>query len=101
MFERPDHPLAARLQEAGVAAGPFDDEPDASASSRALVADPSSARVVELARAGARVLAGAATLPDDLTAAHGAPLIRRGAASFGAVIGVMARLRGPDGCPWD
>ncbi|MDQ4125622.1 MAG: hypothetical protein M3134_08490, partial [Actinomycetota bacterium] len=32
VFERPDHPLAERLRAAGVTAGPFDDEPDASSS---------------------------------------------------------------------
>lgn len=101
VFERPDHPLAERLRAAGVAAGPFDDEPDAGRAGWALVADPGSPRVVELARAGAVVTSGAAPAPDALTAAHGASFGRRAGASLGRVALVMARLRGVDGCPWD
>ncbi|CAN5604829.1 hypothetical protein BH24ACT26_BH24ACT26_15010 [soil metagenome] len=101
LFERPDHPLAARLGAAGVAAGPFDDEPDALRVGWALVADPGSKRVLELARAGARVTAGAARAPDALTAAHAAPSIRRAASALGSLVAVMARLRSDDGCPWD
>jgi MazG family protein len=101
LFERPDHPLAARLRDAGVAAGPFDDDPVADRDGWALVADPTSPRVIELARAGANVTSGRALSPDALTAAHGAYLARRGAASLGALALVMARLRSDDGCPWD
>lgn len=101
LFERPDHPLVERLRAAGVAAAPFDDEPDASAAGCALVADPDSPRIVELARAGATVTSGPAPAPDPLTAAHGARAGRRAGASLGALALVMARLRGPDGCPWD
>ena len=101
VFEHPDHPLADRLRAAGVAAGPFDDEPDATRSGWALVADPESPRVIELARAGATVTAGAAPSPDDLTAAHGARFGRRAGSSLAGLALVMARLRGPDGCPWD
>jgi MazG family protein len=101
VFERPDHPLAERLRAAGVAAGPFDDEPDAARTGWALVADPGSPRVPELARAGAVVTSGPVPAPDSLTAAHGARFGRRAGASLGRVALVMARLRGPDGCPWD
>ncbi|HEX2051654.1 MAG TPA: MazG family protein [Actinomycetota bacterium] len=101
LFERPDHPLAARLADAGVAVSAFDDDPDASATGWALVADPSSARVVALARAGATVTAGVARPPDALTAAHGAHVARRAASSLATAALVMARLRSADGCPWD
>lgn len=101
LFEDPGHPLLARLHEAGVPAGPFDDEPDAAQSTWALVADPASPRVRELAEAGAAVTSGAASAPDAVTAAQGAPVGRRAAASFGSLALVMARLRGPGGCPWD
>lgn len=101
VFEQPDHPLVERLRAAGVAAGPFDDEPDATRGGWALVADPNSPRVVELARAGAIVTSGPSPAPDPLTAAHGARFGRRAASSLGRVALVMARLRGPDGCPWD
>jgi uncharacterized protein YabN with tetrapyrrole methylase and pyrophosphatase domain len=101
MFERGDHPLISRLGEAGVEAGTFDDEPDAGRDGWALVAQPGSKRIVELARAGAHVSSGPARPPDPLTAAHGAYVGRRAAASLGTLTNVMARLRGPDGCPWD
>ncbi len=101
LFERPDHPLVIRLREAGVAAGPFDDEPSATGEGWALVADPGSPRIVELARAGAEVTAGPVDAVDPLTAAHGSYLIRRAPGSLGALASVMARLRSVDGCPWD
>lgn len=101
VFEHPDHPLAKRLRDAGVQAGPFDDELDPGRAGWALVADPSSPRIVELARAGATVTSGAAPAPDSLTAAHGAVFGRRAGSALGALALVMARLRGPDGCPWD
>lgn len=101
LFERRDHPLIARLRTAGVEAGPFDDEPDAGSDGWALVAQPGSQRVVELARAGARVTSGTARSPDELTAAYGAYVGRRAARSLGTLTEVMARLRGPEGCPWD
>jgi XTP/dITP diphosphohydrolase len=100
-FERPDHPLRAQLQARGVSAGPFDDEPSATDGSAALVTDPESPRVIELARAGALVMVGPARLPDSLTAAYGAPAVRRAMSSLGTLALVMARLRSPDGCPWD
>ena len=101
LFEQPHHPLAARLADAGVTAGPFDDEPDPADATRALVAEPGSARVIELARAGAEVRVGASRPPDQLTAAHGSAVARRAADSLGTLALVMARLRGDDGCPWD
>ena len=101
VFERNDHPLIQRLHAAGVEAGPFDDEPDAGDDERALVVDPGSVRVTELARRGATVSSGAARSPDGLTAAHGSKVVRRAGSSLGALALVMARLRSGDGCPWD
>jgi MazG family protein len=101
LFEDPKHPLLARLAAEGVPAGPFDDEPEASQATWALVADPASPRVRELAEAGATVTTGASSAPDAATAAQGAPVGRRAAATFGSLSLVMARLRGPGGCPWD
>jgi XTP/dITP diphosphohydrolase len=101
LFEVPEHALLVRLTAAGVRAGVLDDEPEAERDGWALVAEPDSARVLELARAGARVTAGSASPPDDLTAAHAAPTLRRAAASLADLVAVMARLRSADGCPWD
>ena len=100
-FERPDHPLADRLRARGVECGPFDDEPSPSLDGTALVADPDSPRVVELAKQGAGVTAGPVDPPDALSAALAAPVVRRAAAALGRAAMVMARLRSPDGCPWD
>jgi MazG family protein len=101
LFEHPDHPLVERLRAAGVECSPFDDEPIASLNGWSLVADPDSKRLVELAREGAYVTAGASYVPDGLTAAHAAPVLRRAAADLGALVAIMARLRSEDGCPWD
>lgn len=101
LFERHDHPLIERLLAAGVDAGPFDDEPDASDGRRALVVDPGSVRVVELVRSGALASSGVASSPDPLTSAHGSNVARRASASLGGLASVMARLRSTDGCPWD
>ena len=101
LFERSGHPLIERLRAAGVDAGPFDDEPQATDEERALVADPDSARVVELARAGALISSGSAEPPDPLTAAHGSTVARRAGSSLVQLALVMARLRSADGCPWD
>lgn len=101
MFERAGHPLMDRLTRAGVACGPVEDEPDPRSDGGALVADPDSARLVELARAGARVTAGPAHPPDGLSAAYAAPVLRRATAALAEVVVVMARLRSADGCPWD
>lgn len=101
LFERPDHPLQQRLADAGVPAGVFDDELDPRRDRWALIADPRSARIALLAEAGAEVSAGVATAPDSITAARGAYLNRRAAAALTSLALVMARLRGPGGCPWD
>lgn len=101
LFERPNHPLAERLRAAGVETGPFDGEPSADWDEWALVADPDSVRIGTLAADGAEVAAGSATPPDPLSAARGAYVARRAQAAFGSLVLVMARLRGPDGCPWD
>jgi MazG family protein len=101
LFERPDHPLVDRLRANGVAAGAFDDDPAASRDGWALVADPDSPRVLELARDGAVVTSGATRSPDELTSAHGSYLGRRASAELGTLAYVMARLRSEDGCPWD
>jgi tetrapyrrole methylase family protein/MazG family protein len=100
LFEQPDHPLMVRLRDAGVTAEPLGDDRSIE-DGWALVADPGSKRVIELARAGARVLVGPARTPDSLTAAHGAPVARRVATSLAGLAAVMARLRSDDGCPWD
>src|SRR5918996_402144 len=39
--------------------------------------------------------------PDPLSAAYAAPIARRAAASVANLAMIMARLRSPDGCPWD
>jgi len=101
MFEDPTHPLIGRLRAMGVDAAAFDDEPDATRSGWALVADPRSARVIDLARSGAEVTSGAATPPDSLTAARGAHDLRAAAAALSNAVLIMSRLRSDDGCPWD
>ena len=101
MFEDPSHPLLARLTALGVDAGAFDDEPDAKRSGWALVADPRSARVVDLAREGAEVTSGVATPVDSVTAASGAHDLRESAAALSNAVLIMSRLRSDDGCPWD
>ena len=101
LFEDPNHPLQKRLTDAGVSAGPLDDEPAAEDESRALVVAPDSARLLELARAGAEILVLDVGDIDALTAGYGAAVARRAARSFAHLTSVMARLRGPDGCPWD
>ena len=101
LFEDPGHPLVARLKDMGVHAGVFDDEPDAGRDGWALVVDPRSARLIDLARAGAEVASQVAHPPDSLTAAHGAPQLRAAAAALSNAVLIMARLRSDDGCPWD
>lgn len=100
-FERADHPLIARLSTHGVDARVVNGDPDPAGTGRALVTDPRSPRVVELARAGARVLVGPSRPPDALTAAHAAYVARRASSSLSTLVAVMARLRSSDGCPWD
>lgn len=99
LFENPGHPLAERLEADGVRVAPLGVDPVTEGTG--VVVDPDSDRLVEWAKAGAHVLVGPLATPDDLTAAHGAYVARRAAASFGTLAAIMARLRGPDGCPWD
>lgn len=100
-FERAGHPLMDRLRAAGVDARVLAGEPDPSADGSALVADPVSARIADLAERGATISTGGIPVPDALTAARGSYLFRRAGRSMGALSFVMARLRGPGGCPWD
>jgi MazG family protein len=101
LFERPEHPLRAKLEAQGVAVEALDAEPDAASGGCALVAEPDSARIVELARRGADVVVPAAAVPDALTAAHAAPIVRRAGHALAGLVAIMARLRSEDGCPWD
>jgi MazG family protein len=100
-LERANHPVAERLRALGLDVSPLDRDPDPACAHCALIADPDSTRVVDLARRGAIVTAGPASPPDALTAAHAAPVARRAAASVGTLAAIMARLRSDDGCPWD
>lgn len=101
VFEEPGHPLADALAAEGVAVGVATDVPGADSEDVALVVDPSSPHLLPLATAGALVSIGAAAAPDAMTAAVGAAIGRRAAKSLGELAIVMARLRGPGGCPWD
>lgn len=101
LFEESAHPLLDRLQAAGIDAGPLIEEPDPGSTQVALVADPASARLAHLAESGAEISSAGIPVPDAMTAARGAYLFRRASRSLGALSFVMARLRGPGGCPWD
>ena len=100
IFETVDHPLIGRLRAAGIEAAPLDDEPSIEQDDAAFVCDPRSARMGELARAGARFIGPGAGV-DALTAVRGAPVARRAGAAASELAAIMARLRGPEGCPWD
>ena len=100
IFERVDHPLLTRLRDAGMRAAPLDDEPQADHDGAAFVCDPTSARLIDLARAGAR-FAGPGAKVDPLTAARAAPIARRAGRAAAELAAIMARLRSPEGCPWD
>lgn len=100
-FETGEHPLAQRLAAAGIEVVTDGALPDAARDDAGAVLDPRSPELVRLAKDGALVTSGTVPAPDSLTAAHGAYLARRGAAALGALALVMARLRSPDGCPWD
>ena len=100
-FEDPTHPLSERLRADGVTTGGLTDYIDGTRDDAAVVVDPRSPRLLELARAGAQVTNGAIDAPDALTAAHGAKVARRAGASLQRFVGIMARLRSDDGCPWD
>lgn len=100
VFENGAHPLVERLR--GMVEVRFDGiPPDVSDDDAVFVADPSSTRPADLARAGAAVTAGPADPPDSLSAAHAARVVRRAAGDLANLVVVMARLRSPDGCPWD
>lgn len=99
-FERPGHPLRLRLGDHGVSVDDLRGEVEPSRDGHALVADPGSPRIVDLARRGAEV-ALPAPAPDSLTAAYAAPVARRAAHSAAGLAAIMARLRSEDGCPWD
>jgi MazG family protein len=101
LFERPDHPLAQRLREAGVHVSRWNGDVPAEAGTWGVVVDPGSSRVVELAKNGADVTTGFDDAPDPLTAAYGAYVARRAGEALARLGAVMARLRGADGCPWD
>ena len=101
LFEEAGHPLRASLEAAGVTTGVIEVDPDPREDGAAFVADPSSERIAALAAEGAEVSTGGIEVPDALTAVRGAYLFRRAEKSLGALAFVMARLRGPDGCPWD
>jgi MazG family protein len=105
VFERADHPLRARLELHGVATASIEPgdgmEPEPAGATVALVADPDSPRVVDLARRGADVAMPAGEVSDALTAAHAAPIARRAGHSLAGLAAIMARLRSEDGCPWD
>ncbi len=100
LFEQDGHPLMERLRAHGVQTDVISDG-SALGSNAALVVDPNSPRLLELAKEGTEVTSGVARAPDAMTAAHGARIARKGSAALGAVAVVMARLRSSDGCPWD
>ncbi|HEX2240538.1 MAG TPA: MazG family protein [Actinomycetota bacterium] len=97
-FERSDHPLRDRLEAVGVYVSSFT---GSLRDEGAFVVDPDSDRIVELARSGARISPGSGTPPDDLAAAHGAPVALAATAALTTLVQIMARLRSEDGCPWD
>jgi MazG family protein len=101
LFEDPAHPLMTRLSDGGVDAGKLTDDVEAGRDGWALVADPRSSRVIDLAHAGAEVSAGVVPSPDGLSAARAAHNLREASAALGGAALVMARLRSEDGCPWD
>jgi len=100
-FEDPSHPLRSRLGDDGSTTAALSGEIDPADESAAVVVDPTSDLLRGLAEAGADVSVGAVGLPDALTGAVGAQIGRRAATSLGELAMVMARLRGPGGCPWD
>jgi MazG family protein len=103
VFEDGSHPLLERLRSGGAEVATVDGSGAMTAArdSWAFVAEPASPAIVELAKQGAEVSAGPAAAPDALTAAHGAPVVRRAGAAASELAAVMARLRSDDGCPWD
>lgn len=100
-FEDAGHPLKERLVGTDVQVVTETEVLGADDDTAAVVIDPRSPRLVEFAKQGAHITMGVATAPDALTAAYGAYLARRGARALASLGLVMARLRSPDGCPWD
>jgi XTP/dITP diphosphohydrolase len=100
-FEDGEHPLRAALDDEGVATEVLGPLPPSNDDSMALVLDPRSEHLLDLARDGADISVGSAAPPDAMTAGIGAPISRRAAKSLSELALVMARLRGPGGCPWD
>ena len=101
LFENTSHPLREALESEGVTTAPLENPPDAGSTDAAVVLEPGSGYLIALADAGARVSVGAADTPDPMTGAAGAAIARRAARSLSELAIVMARLRGPGGCPWD
>ena len=101
LFEDPAHPLLPRLRDGGVDVRKLENDVEAGHDGWALIADPRSSRVIDLAHAGAEVSSGVAPAPDALTAARGAHNLREASAALGGAALIMARLRSEDGCPWD
>ena len=100
-FEDARHPLRSQLEDESIATAEVTEELDPRDDAAALVIAPGSPRARSLAEAGASVAVGSAIPPDAVTAAQGAPIARRAAKSMSELALVMARLRGPGGCPWD
>jgi XTP/dITP diphosphohydrolase len=101
LFESPAHPARVALDRLGIPSAVLSAPPDPDDDSSAVVVSARSALLRSLAEAGATVSVGAADVPDALTAVAGAPVGRRAAKSLSELALVMARLRGPGGCPWD
>lgn len=98
LFEDEDHPLRAHLDDAGVETIVSTADPS---EGEIAVVDPGSARLLDLAKRGVTISVAPASPPDPLSAAYAAPIARRAAASLADLATIMARLRSPDGCPWD
>jgi uncharacterized protein YabN with tetrapyrrole methylase and pyrophosphatase domain len=101
LFESEKHPLRSDLDDEGVATATMTTVPDPADERTGVVLEPTSPHLADLARNGAIVSVGSAVPPDALAAALGAQVGRRAAKSLSEVALVMARLRGPGGCPWD
>ena len=100
-FEDAGHPLRERLRTESIETADVPADLDPNDGTAALVVAPGSPRARLLAEAGATVSVGPAMPPAAITAAQGAPIARRAAKSMSELALVMARLRGPGGCPWD
>ena len=103
LFEQSGHPLAERLERAGVETSLLEGEEPAGEGRDGLgiVTEPESTRLLPLARAGAEVTSGVVISPDAVSAAHAAPTLRATTGALGRLDLIMARLHSEDGCPWD